>query len=256
MASLQQRTPAWHAARRGKLTCSNLGALLGQVSYTSRAQAYRRALGLERFQGNEATQWGTDNEANGLMAYMERTGNVVNATGLHTHSSYNWLAGSPDGFIGDDGMVEIKCPYYAKRDGSSRVHKSVPGHYWIQINALLEITNRKWCDYVCWCPEGMAIYRVNRDSMTFDYLLQYYSVINAAISMLSETAPSMSKLTVQQIGDRVQDAVNATVDLDFWVAEVQSQPPDKEDSDTEIATGDDDALPPAKRQCLPKKSAS
>ena len=55
MSDLQQRTPAWHVARRGKLTASNLGAALGQVNYISRAAAYRRAMGIEKFQGNVAT---------------------------------------------------------------------------------------------------------------------------------------------------------------------------------------------------------
>eukprot|EP00962_Isochrysis_galbana_P010354 scaffold2863_cov123-Isochrysis_galbana.AAC.1 len=38
----------------------------------------------------------------------------------------------------------------AAREG--RLHKALPGHYWLQVNALLEITGRKWCDYVCWAP--------------------------------------------------------------------------------------------------------
>ena len=99
MADLQQRTPAWHIARRGKLTASNLGAALGQVSYTSRQVAYQRALGLDKFQGNEACQWGNDNEMNGIAGYQAFTGNLVNATGLHIHPHYKWLAGSPDGFV-------------------------------------------------------------------------------------------------------------------------------------------------------------
>ena len=56
MADLQQRTPAWHAARQGKLTASNLGASLGMVSYTSRAVAFRRVLGIDKFEGNVATE--------------------------------------------------------------------------------------------------------------------------------------------------------------------------------------------------------
>ncbi len=253
MTTLQQRTPAWHAARRGKLTCSNLGALLGQVSYTSRPQAYRRALGLEKFQGNVATQWGTDNEPNGLMAYMQRTGNVVMATGLHVHSNYNWLAGSPDGLIGEEGMIEVKCPFYARRDGSSRVHKKVPGHYWMQINALLEITGRKWCDYACWAPEGMAIYRIYKDSETFDYLLQHYIAVNAAINMLADQPPALSTQIKSEIATRIEEAMNIGVDLNFWAGTVDSQPPVREDSETEL-TEDGDSLPPAKGRRLSKES--
>ena len=98
-ANLQQRTPAWHAARKGKLTASNLGSALGLCPWTSRQQAYNRAMGLERFVGNDATRWGTNNEANGILAYSAHTGNVVENTGLHVHPHTSWLAGSPDGLI-------------------------------------------------------------------------------------------------------------------------------------------------------------
>ncbi len=121
---LEQRTEAWHAARRGKLTASNLGALLGQVSYTSRAEAFRRALGTDEFQGNEATEWGTANEPNGIAYYEQVTGNKVVETGLHTHPNYNWIAGSPDGLVGSEGIVEIKCPYWQRTP-----HAAIPGHF-------------------------------------------------------------------------------------------------------------------------------
>jgi hypothetical protein len=179
---------------------------------------------------------------------MERTGNVVTATGLHTHPTYHWLAGSPDGFVGDEGMVEVKCPYYGKRDGSSRVHKEVPGHYWMQMNALLEITQREWCDYVCWAPEGMAVYRVYRDATTFDYLCQYYSTINAAIKALAKDPPPLSKEQKEEIANKIQESMRTSVDLKFWVAEVSSQPPEREHSDLEDSDGD--SLPPAKRMRL------
>ena len=118
MSDLEQRTPEWYEARRGKLTASNVGAALGQVSYTSRAEAYRRALGTDTFTGNDATRWGVLHEADGILAYTKLTGADVTATGLHTHEKFPWLAGSPDGLVGEEGLIEVKCPYYYRRDGS------------------------------------------------------------------------------------------------------------------------------------------
>ena len=116
MADLQQRSTAWHAARRGKLTASNLGAALGQVSYTSRAAAYRRALGTDKFQGNVATEWGTENEPNAIVDYQTMTGNLVQATGLHVHPSLPWLAGSPrqqpNGALCCGTSLQALCPNY------------------------------------------------------------------------------------------------------------------------------------------------
>jgi hypothetical protein len=115
------------------------------VSYTSRPEALRRALGTDKFKGNPATEHGGNNEMNGVTDYQIMTGNLVEPTGLWLHPHYAWLTGSPDGLVGEEGMVEIKCPFYTRRD-DARLHRAVPGHYWLQVNALLEITGRKWCD--------------------------------------------------------------------------------------------------------------
>jgi hypothetical protein len=104
-----------------------LGAALGQVSYTSRPEALRRALGTDEFKGNPATEHGCNNEMNGVTDYQIMTGNLVEPTGLWLHPHYAWLAGSPDGLVGEEGMVEVKCPFYTRGDGA-RLHRAVPGH--------------------------------------------------------------------------------------------------------------------------------
>ncbi|KAL3911244.1 MAG: hypothetical protein SGPRY_008768, partial [Prymnesium sp.] len=173
----------WLSARVGKVTCSNLGALLGQVSYTSRAQAYRRALGVDAFHGNDATRWGTKNEINGIRAFEMATGFNVRATGLHTHPEHAWLVGSPDGLIGEH-----------------------------VINALLEITGRDWCAYVCWTPEGVSMFDVYRDSVTFHFLLDYYkSVHQATIEQGEEIIRPLMPVEKKKIANRVDAAMKETV---------------------------------------------
>ena len=244
MTDLQQRSSAWHNARRGKLTASNVGAALGQVSYVSRQQAFRRALGIDSFVGNEATEWGTNNEMNGITQYQALTGNIVMPTGLHVHKTYSWLAGSPDGLVGDEGMVEIKCPFYYRRDGSGRLHKQIPGHYYMQINALLEITERNWCDYVCWAPEGMVVYRAWRDSDLFNHLLPYYSQFYAAMEAQWDKAPPLSKEARHYISEVVDNSMTNHVDLTFWSGvDANALPPTPINTDPE----DSDDEPPAKR---------
>ena len=208
---LEQRTDAWHAARRGKLTASNLGALLGQVSYTSRAEAFRRALGTDDFQGNEATEWGTVNEPNGIAYYEQVTGNKVIETGLHTHPNFNWIAGSPDGLVGTEGMVEIKCPFYKRTP-----HAEIPGHYYMQINALLECTGRDWCDYVCWTPQATSIYRVYRDTALFNELWYYYSDIYMAIKGEWQSPPPLPPDHKKKIADLVRLSSYINVNREFW----------------------------------------
>ena len=245
MSDLQQRTPAWHVARRGKLTASNLGAALGQVNYISRAAAYRRAMGIEKFQGNVATQWGNDNEANGTMAYQSLTGNLVTATGLHLHPNHHWLAGSPDGFVGLEGMIEVKCPYYFRKDNTGRLHKQVPPHYYQQMNALMEICNREWCDYICWAPEGMVVYRVKRDTQCFDFLLTYYAQFYAAMQAQADNPPPLSKEDKHKIHEQLSLAMERSVDYSYWTC---ANPFPLPSSDPQDVSDEDEILPPSSKQ--------
>ena len=158
-----QGSDAWFAQRRDKVTASNLGALLGFCKHTSRETAVLRAQGRDPFQGNEATRWGQAREQEAIEAYKHLTGHGVACTGAHTHAVYDWFLGSPDGLVQTDGLVEIKCPFYHRKmpNGTTqRVHSDIPDQYLIQCLALLEVTDRAWCDFVSWSPEGMVAYRV------------------------------------------------------------------------------------------------
>lgn len=236
--NLQQRTPAWHAARRGKLTASNIGAALGLCPWTSRQQAYNRAMGLERFQGNDATRWGTNNEPNGILAYSAHTGNLVANTGLHVHPNASWLAGSPDGKIGTEGLLEVKCPYWRKKDGS-RVHKTVPSHYYMQINLCMECANREWCDFISWTPEGYAVYRITRDNNLHEALLPHYLNFYAAMQRMSKAPPILSAEDKTFIEESVRASMDQNINYEFWSRVDTGVPPpspeEEEESDDEQA---------------------
>lgn len=261
MSETQQRTDEWFQARRGKLTASNLASLLGLVKWCSRQDAYNRVLGdesaarkPENHFANRACDWGTTHERDGVLAYMTKTGNYVNMTGLHVHKDIPWIAGSPDGFVGSEGLIEVKCPYWKKKDGSPRLHTQVPVYYYLQMNALLEITEREWCDYVCWVPdEGTAVFRVSRDKNTFDFLMGYYSTIYAAVQNAVRTVPVLLKAERDKIEMFVQDAMKKTVDLTFWSATIQDRPPEREDSDH---TENEDEIPTTKRMCVSESTAT
>ena len=216
----QQRTHAWHTERRGRLTASNLGYLVGQGSdLCSSPQAYKKIGGTGQYKDSctvPALHWGTVNEPNAIMEYMRVTGNLVEATGFKVHPVINWLGGSPDGLVGNDGMIEAKCPFYKKRDGSSRLHDEVKRNYYCQINALLEVFDRQWCDYVVWTPnEGMRIMRVYRDRELFDFLLGHYSQIYACFASGASELFKLTTVKKKEITDRIA-ASTASVDLTMW----------------------------------------
>lgn len=204
----RQRSHAWYEARRGKLTASNLGGVLG-LGRLSRKEAMRRALGIDEFKGNCATQWGQDNEMNAIVDYSIATEHAVDATGLHIHPVYDWIAGSPDGLVGEEGMIEVKCPYY----GYHRLHEEVPIYYYVQMNALLEITGRAWCDYICWSPTSMIVYRVYKDKELFNYLLHHYGQFYAAMCAYMDPPMIPDKVALEA---EIQQSMAQNIDYKFW----------------------------------------
>lgn len=99
---------------------------------------------------NPAMQWGIDHEAEAIAAYETATGHMVQAIGFCEHDRL--AAGtSPDGFVGQDGIVSIKCPKTAThirylRDGGE------PSEHVAQNTHELWLTGRAWIDFVSYDP--------------------------------------------------------------------------------------------------------
>lgn len=179
IATPDQRTPAWFAARLGKLTASRAGDMLAQIK-TGEAAA-RRDLRLqlvcERLTGvssengyvNAEMQRGIDKEPEARAAYEAVTGALVQPCGFLQHEQLA-TGGSPDGAIdGYTGLVEIKCPKAATHLAYLRT-RTVPKDYQAQITHLLWLTGAAWCDFVSWddrfpAPLQLVIIRMKRDAV-------------------------------------------------------------------------------------------
>jgi putative phage-type endonuclease len=164
---LEQRTEEWHAARRGRITASSVGAILGNAPYATRDDVMRRMVrewvGAEpEFEGNIATEYGTRNEVGALTEYMMETGNAVEAVGFI--ACEDWAGCSPDGLIGDGGGLEIKCPFGMRKD-EAPAFKSLADqpHYYDQIQFSMWVTDRSWWHFYQWSPRGTAMEKVMRD---------------------------------------------------------------------------------------------
>ncbi len=206
-----QRTPAWFNARRGKLTASNFGTAAGVNPYQSRNKYLLAEAGIDpKFTGNDATRWGTVNEANAIKDYQVRTGNIVRAYGFKLHDDYAWLGGSPDGLVGKMGMIEVKCPFIRQTP-----HDKIPPHYYCQINGLLEIFDRQWCDFISWTPTQFKVYRVYRDPELWDLLLGKYTSFFAAMSRGAVDFPRQQRGEKQETLDAIA-ASDAHTEYAFW----------------------------------------
>lgn len=97
-------------------------------------------------------EWGADHEPYAKHAYMLDTGREIQEVGFVLPDHTDGYGGSPDGLVGDDGLLEVKCPapetlitYHARQE--------LPIQYKPQIQGLLLITGREWCDFFAWHPE-------------------------------------------------------------------------------------------------------
>lgn len=173
----EQRSPEWFAARLGKATGSRFADIMARTrsGYSTSRKNYAAELATEWLTNtptenytSAAMQWGTDYEPVARGQYELATGNDVVETGFWVHDSLDCGA-SPDGFIGDDGLIEIKCPNTATHI-ETLVKNKIPSQYYAQVQGQMWITDRKWCDFVSFDPRMPAnarlkIVRVERDDV-------------------------------------------------------------------------------------------
>ena len=162
-----QRTEEWYAARKGRLTASMAGAALGLAPYQSQDDCLRALVrdmhGMpSEFEGNIATEYGNANEELARAAYEMETGNTVRPAGFVAME--DWSGASPDGYVGDMGLLEIKCPFGLRKDPSP-VFKSIKDqpHYYAQIQVQMFATSKTWCDFWQWSAHGFMLEVVKYD---------------------------------------------------------------------------------------------
>lgn len=172
----QQRTTEWFAQRLGKVTASKVADVIARTKsgYSASRENYLAQLVVERFTGtvaesysNAAMQWGTDQEPFARAAYEHATGVLVEECGFVLHPEISESGASPDGLVGDDGLIEIKCPSTATMI-ETLLDDKIPGKWINQMQWQMACTGRAWCDFVCFdprMPEGLQLYikRVDRD---------------------------------------------------------------------------------------------
>jgi len=173
----EQGTLEWFNERLGKVTASRVADVIAKTKTgwgSSRAN-YAAQLIAERLTGkvtdsyrNAAMDWGIMTEPDARVAYEFLTDATVEQVGFVPHPTIAMSGASPDGLIGNDGLVEIKCPNTATHI-ETLLGQSVPGKYITQMQWQMACTGRKWCDFVSFdsrMPESMRLFvkRIERDT--------------------------------------------------------------------------------------------
>ena len=190
--NILQRSDDWYAERCGKVTASRVKDLNAKPSKGKALNALGLTILAERLTGvqketptNFYMQWGIDNEPHAIAAYENETGFFVNGTGLIDHPFIEMFGASPDGLVGENGQIEVKCP-----DTTTHLNtlltKEVPEEYIPQITSQLACTRREWCDFVSYDPRlepelQIIIIRVFAKDLNIEGLERDVRAFNRAI---------------------------------------------------------------------------
>lgn len=179
----QNNNPLWYDERRMRLTASNFGRICKLLDTTDRNNVVRQLLH-SNFTGNIFTRYGNENEVNAIKDFEKIMGQCVVSCGLFIHQDYPFLAASPDGLIGDDALVEVKCPYKAKdltpeeaikqkqvqfaifENGSFTLKRS--DKYYYQVQGQLFVTGKEYCYFIVWTPQGLLYEKITKDRECWD----------------------------------------------------------------------------------------
>jgi putative phage-type endonuclease len=198
---MEQRSKEWFEARVGVITGSRVGSILGVNPFQKEAEVLRSMVrefaGAEsEFKGNAATDHGERMESVALAYYEKLTGNKVDQTGLVKHDEYDWLGASPDGLIGLDGGLEIKCPYWAKEPYS--VHDKPS--YFAQCQHVMEVCDLEWMDFFCYISEDVYLLeRIERDRDWFENVFPKLEAFQANFRLVIADPESVKKFTTDAV---------------------------------------------------------
>jgi putative phage-type endonuclease len=144
---------------------------------------------------NAAMQWGTDTEPQARAAYEFFTDATVVQVGLVPHPLIADAAASPDGLVGDDGMIEIKCPNTATHI-DTLLGQKVPAKYETQMQWQMACTEREWCDFVSFDPRmpthlSLFVRRVQRDGAR---IAELEGMVGDFLAELADKIEQLNKL--------------------------------------------------------------
>jgi len=166
--SAEQGSNEWLLERLGHVTGSRVSDALAKKGTATR-ENYLWQLVAERLTGqvqesftNAAMIRGTEQEPIARAAYEAHSGHFVDQIGFVKHPSLEWFGASPDGLVGQEGLVEIKNPNTSTHL-QYRKSGQPPAKYRYQMMAQLACTGRKWCDFVSFdsrLPESKQLFIV------------------------------------------------------------------------------------------------
>jgi putative phage-type endonuclease len=160
-------------ARTGRVTGSAAGAILGLSQYQTADDVLRRMVrdyhGAEpEFVGNVATEYGSFHESGAITDFEMDAGLTVERNEqFFIHPEYNWLGATPDGFVSDGALIEVKCPFGKRKEGEFKPLEDQPGYY-AQMQIEMACTGKMLCYFYQWASHASSAVIVTYEPEWFD----------------------------------------------------------------------------------------
>ena len=191
----EQCSEEWFEARLGMVTASKFADILskgvGRNTYLLKLAAERLTGITQDTYSNAVMERGIETELEAREYYEALNRCDVEVIGFVKLD--DWIGASPDGLVGDDGLIEIKCPNTTTHISTILLGRS-PSKYKAQIQGQLMVINRKWCDFVSFDPRMDAnpffCVRVKRDEK---YIATLKEAIRQFVNELKDTISKVCK---------------------------------------------------------------
>ena len=206
MSEVEQGSPEWFAQRCGKATASRISDIVAKTKtgYSTSRANYMAQLVVERMTNqvaesytNAAMEWGVEHEPFARGAYEAKTGNLVDQVGAIDHPSIPMSAASPDGLVGDEGCLEIKCPNTATHI-ETILGEEPAKKYYDQMQWQMACTGRKWCDFVSYDPRmpehlKLLVKRVERNDV---YIAELEREVSQFLAEVDDKVKKLNEIKV------------------------------------------------------------
>lgn len=195
--------------RVGRITGSRAGAILGLSKWQSPSDILRQMVrewhgAPDEFTGNAATAYGHAYEPVALLALSQKIGHPIDECGFFVHPVHDWLGATPDGLVGLDAVVEIKCPYGLRDEQAPKfkMAEDLP-HYYAQVQIEMACSGRKKCNFYQWSTHGDSLELVWLDGAWWDAnfpkLAAFYAKFLSEIDNPAHLAPLRAQVDATEL---------------------------------------------------------
>ena len=239
---MEQRSEEWYRARRGRITGSVAGALLGLSPFMSAQAAFKRLKNPDgdSISDNPILAYGRGMEPHAIAMLELELGERVAKCGFFEYE--DWLGASPDGFVGNDAVVEVKCPWSLANDADPQFKSAIDQpHYYAQMQIEILCADVDWCHFYQYANGKSRYELVKKDQ-----------------AWLDENIPKLRQIWLDAFSEEV-NPVNELVDSYFALSdEIKQKTQEKKELLSKIveACGNKPGLVGGAKLSLTKKAGA